>query len=251
MVQDNMALAADAYLAWWSLAGVNDAIAEGPVDWLRPVAPAVRPAPSPPRADAPVANPIAPPAPSSLETPGTLALFQRWLADDAGQPERRWPGPVILPRGEAGARLMVITDLPDPADLAAGTLLADRAGQLFDAMLAAIGLSRDRIYLASLFSARPPGGMVESADLNMAARRMRAHVALAKPARLLLLGDRTARSLLPSDDDSPSQGLRSFNLDGGTMPAIATLHPRLLLGHPSAKAECWHALQSLIEEDCP
>ncbi|MFD2431933.1 uracil-DNA glycosylase family protein [Sphingobium scionense] len=194
------------------------------------------------------AKAFAPPPP---EKPKTLDAYLEWLASDSAQPERKWPGAPILPTGPTEASLMVITDMPDMADAGAGHLFADRAGALFDAMMRAIGLRRDDICLASLFTVRPAGGMVEASDLAHVADRIRLHVHLAAPRRLLLLGDRTARALLPTDGADRSAGLRPFNHDGGTVPAIATFHPRLLLSQPAAKAECWRVLQSLIEEDRP
>jgi DNA polymerase len=235
---DNAARIADAYLAWWHGAGVDSAVADAPVDWLRPessvAATARRPAGGPPKAT----------------TPRDLESFRQWLEQDAAQPERRWATRIILPAGPADAPLMVVTDMPDPADGEANILLADRAGALFDAMLRAIGLDRAQCHVASLFCARPPGGMVEAADIATAATRMRLHVALARPRRLLLLGDRTIRALMPDAPAAPN-GLRDFNHQGGIVPAVATFHPRLLLGQPAAKAECWRALQSLIEEPRP
>ena len=228
---------ADAYLAWWQLAGVDCAIGETPVNWLRPVA--ARPVAS----AAATATPV-------VDKPRTLESFLAWLAEDPSQPERRWAGTQIAPVGGAQSSLMVVTDMPDPADLGEGRLLADRAGALFDSMLRAIGLDRASIHLASLFTARPPGGMVEAADLTVAAARMRTHVALAQPRRLLLLGDRTIRALM-ADEVAPADSLLQFNHDDGTVPAVATFHPRLLLTQPAAKAECWRILQSLIEETRP
>jgi len=231
LLQANEAATADAYMAWWTLAGVDCAIGEEPVDWLRPVQ------------AAPMAANRGGAAPPQV-MPQSLEAYRTWLAEDASQPERRWPGAVILPDGPTHAPLMVITDMPDPADMSAGRLLADRAGQLFDAMLRAIGLSRAQVHITSLFLSRPPGGMVEAADLATVATRLRTHVALASPQRLLLLGDRTIRALFPSAENS----LQFFNHDGGTVPAFAIFHPRLLLGQPAAKAECWRVLQRLIEE---
>ncbi|MGE4323077.1 MAG: uracil-DNA glycosylase family protein [Sphingobium sp.] len=239
-LQGHQVAAAEAYLAWWALAGVDCAVAEEPGHWLRPADAARAPDRLPPPSD--MATPVA------REKPATLDLFHLWLTGDA-QPERRWPGPVILPQGGAGAPLMVVVDMPDPTDMTAGALLADRAGLLFDAMLRALGLMRGDVHVASLFLSRPPGGMVETSDLRFAVDRMRTHVALARPRRLLLLGDRTARALLPADSDENPDGLRSFNYDGGIVPAVATFHPRLLLTQPAAKAQCWQMLQCLIEEN--
>lgn len=234
-IQANLAADADAYLAWWNLAGVDCALDEAPVNWLRPA-----PAPVPVQSGSPAALPQ--PKPDSFEA------FRTWLAEDGGQPERRWPGAPILPQGPVHARFMVIIDMPDPADMTAGMLLTDRAGMLFDAMLRAIGLARDGIHIASLFLSRPAGGMVEASDLDTAAARMRTHVMLAAPQRLLLLGDRTIRTLLPAQTFQGTNSLQIFNHDGGTVPALATFHPRLLLNQPAAKAECWRTLQNLIEE---
>lgn len=231
---EDMAGAATAYLAWWDMAGVDCATAETPMDWLRPTP----------------ASSLPPSLSVSAETakPASLQDFTKWLAEDASQPERRWPGTPIMPHGQAGSRLMVITDMPDPADMDAGTLFADRAGRLFDAMLSAIGFSRDTVYIASLFSSRPPGGMVEAADFDAAADRMRTHVSLAAPGRLLILGDRTIRAFPPVQDRPGTHNLHFVNYDGGIVPALATFHPRLLLGQPAAKAECWRTLQRLVEE---
>lgn len=236
-MQTDMSAAADAYLAWWQLAGVDCATDEAPVDWLRPAFADSRPLPTPePAALVPSAKPT------------TLDAFRAWLADDASQPERRWHGQLVLPQGSAGARLMVITDMPDPADVAAAHLVADRPGQLLDAMLGAIGLTRADIYLASLLLARPPGGMIEAADMATAAERMRTHVLLAAPERLLILGDRTVRAFGGGTGRETVDNLHFFNHDGDRVPALATFHPRLLLGQPAAKAECWRTLQCLFED---
>lgn len=228
-MQMDMAASADAYLAWWALAGVDCAIAEAPVHWLRPVS-AAAPAASPP---------IAP----AVSRPTTLEQFNRLALADPSRPERNWSGHPIAPVGVAGAPLLIVSDMPDPAD--SDALFSGKAGELLDAMLRAIGIARADAAMASLFFARPPGGMVEAADLDAAASRMRLFLSLAAPQRVLLVGDRTARALLPTNGDA---GLRPLNHDGGTVSAIATFHPRLLLSQPAAKAECWRALLCLIED---
>lgn len=232
LIQEEISSAAEAYLAWWRIAGVDCAIDESPVNWLHP-------------ASASAPNSVS--ASKSAAKPTTLDEFRTWLLQDPDQPEHRWAGAPLLPPAVPGAPIMIIVDMPDAADIAAGTLLADKAGQLLDAMLAAIGISRDQVQLASLFLSRPPGGMVETSDLVIAASRMRTHVALAAPRVLLLLGDRTVRALL-SECETTRNDLHNFNHDEGTVSAFAAFHPRLLLGQPAAKAECWRTLQKLIEE---
>ncbi|QDC37158.1 uracil-DNA glycosylase family protein [Sphingobium fuliginis] len=169
LLQENLAETANAYMAWWRLAGVDCAIGEEPTNWLRPVQ-------EPPRTRIAASDD----APAQAK-PQSFDSFLTWLAEDAAQPERRWPGAALMPAGPVNAPLMVITDMPDPADIGAGALLSERAGQLFDAMLRTIGLKRQDIHLGSLFLSRPPGAMVEASDLAAAAARMRTHVMLASP----------------------------------------------------------------------
>jgi DNA polymerase len=90
--------------------------------------------------------------------------------------------------------------------------------------------------------------MVEATDIAQAADRMRTQIELARPQQLLLLGDRTARAFLPAAASGGLDHLPFFNHDGGTVPTLATFHPRLLLGQPAAKAECWRALQRLARK---
>lgn len=237
-------------MAWWALAGVDTAVSERPVNWLRPVMPRDVPHSAPARATAPAFPSSAPaseiPAPESL--PGNLEEFQSWLAESKGLYEAGWAGSRVLPAGPANAPLMIIGDMPDPEDEETGTLLSGDAGRLLDAMLAAIGLDRDRTYLASLSLTRFPGGMFDEADGTALALRMRHHIHLAAPRRVLLLGERTSRFLLPTNGPGMQPGLRILNHQGGTVEAVVVPHPRLLLRQPEGKAQSWHALQYLIED---
>ena len=61
-------------------------------------------------------------------------------------------------------------------------------------MLAAIGFDSDRAYVAGLTCFHSPGTRLSGDDLEACATLARRHVALAKPKRLLLLGDAPCRA---------------------------------------------------------
>jgi DNA polymerase len=240
------AVAVDALLSWWTLAGVDMAVSELPMNWLRPI-----PAP-PPRSHAVAPSPgpgqgIAA-APPVDRFPETLGAFQAWLADSPTLIEAAWAGPRLAPVGPANARLMVVCDMPDIADGDQGALLSGEAGQLFDAMLRAIGIAREHVYIAALAAIRPPGGMMTDSDEAALAMRMRHHIRLADPQGLLLLGERTSRALTATGTSEKGHALRSVNHEGGRVPAVAIRHPRFLLKQAGAKADSWRALQFLIED---
>lgn len=221
---------AEGLLSWWALAGVDTAVGQSPVNWLRQRVVPV---------DAPKSNePL---------FPATLDTFHRWLADSRDLPDAGWNDGRILPTGEANPQLMVVCDMPDRDDNAANELLTGDAGKLFDAMLRAIGFTRSSIYLCALALSRPPGGLFEESAEAVLIDRMRHHIRLVDPKRVLMLGDRTSRALLSADAAVSAHGLVSLNHAGGTVDAIAIAHPRLLLLQPGAKTESWRALQYLIE----
>lgn len=225
-------------LDWWSEAGVDCEIDDAPRDWLarvRPVAPAAE-------QSAKVAAEAAAEAP---RLPETLAEFVAWRVGPA-VPESGWPGQSIGVQGDAASGLMIVTDMPDREDDAAGTLLSGASGRLFDRMLAAIGRDRQSIYLAPLAVRRPVAGRVTDEIAGNLSALLRQHIALAAPKRVLALGNAASRALTGMDVAQARGALRSVNHTEGTVEVVASFHPRFLLERPAAKADAWRDLQLLI-----
>jgi DNA polymerase len=141
----------------------------------------------------------------------------------------------------------VIADVPDADDFAAGHLLAGAAGRLFDAMLAAIGLARRDIRLASIALTRPPAGRIEGADSGYLVDMARHHTAIARPQNILLLGQQSCALLTGEGVSADGVGQRQINHSGANTAASAIHHPRLLLKQPLLKRSAWTALKRLKE----
>lgn len=231
-------------LGWWIEAGVDWIVDDSPRDWLRPQPPA---APAAPAAEqrGPGDAPAAPPAPARA-LPTTLAAMQAWLAAGDYLPGAPPATRRVAPAGAAESGLMIVTDLPDAGDADAGQLLSGAAGRLFDRMLAAIGRDRASVYLAPLSPARPPAGRIAAGEATALAQIMRRHIALAAPQRVLLMGATPARLLLGLDLPAARGRLHDLNLDGGTVAAVTTFHPRFLLDQPACKADAWADLRLLL-----
>lgn len=198
--------------------------------------------PRPAMDSAPAASP-APLAP--LAMPSEWTAFQSWLSGDAAVPGTQWHPARVLPTGPVAAPLMVLALTPEIADHEAGSLFAGDVGQLLDAMLRAIGLTRAQCYLASLALTRPPGGRIDGADLAALTPLMWHHIRLARPKRLLLLGS-DLTSLAGGTDLAAARGkLLNVNHDGVTVTAAAIQHPMLLLDRPARKAAAWDSLKLL------
>jgi DNA polymerase len=225
-------------LAWWEEAGVDIVIDDLPRDWTARDKPAAA-------APAPNSAPAAVQEEEALPLPATLEAFIDWRFG-AGAPEAAWGEPLVHVSGDPAAPLMIITDLPDPSDCAAGTLLTGDAGRLFDRMLAAIGQDRQTVYLVSLCAARPITGQLPRESMDRLTELARHHVALAEPKRLLMLGATVSRAILGADQPSWRGRLQPINYQGGQSEAVATYHPRFLLDRPALKADAWKDLQLLI-----
>ena len=214
-------------LDWWREAGVDSLVSDEPRDWLA-------------RTRAPSVATVAEAAPEPEQLPQTLADFVAWrVGEDA--PEARWGTPAVGSEGDPASGLMIVCDMPGETGLLDGA-----AGRLFDAMLAAIGRSRQTIYLAGLAAARPLGGRVPPEDVARLAELLLHHVALAAPKRLLLLGQAVSRAVIGTESAAAPNSFHAVNLNDVTVQAVASHHPRFLLEHPRLKGEAWRDLQLLV-----
>lgn len=222
--------AVESLMDWWRMAGVDLAVGEMPCRWLR--------------GDEPEAAVVAFAPPAPTETPKELGEFQQWLAGASGLPMDR-PGSVrILPTGPAEAPVMVMSDMPDRDDAAAGRCIGGDAGTLLGRMLKAIGIESDAAYHASMACFHAPGARIGRDELERCAAIARDHIRLAKPQRLVLFGDAPSRALL--DEPLARARGRIHKVEG--VRTIATFHPRWLLQRPSDKSLAWRDLQLLMSE---
>ncbi len=224
------AAATKSVLDWWREAGVDVLVDDTPRDWL--AAPAA-PTPAPDATAAPSA--LAPPA----ALPDTLDGFLAWRRG-ADAPEGARAN-AILAEGDPASATAIVVDFADDTGLVGGP-----AGALFDRMLAAIGLSRESVYLVALTTARPLGDRIAPEALPRLGELTRHHLSLARPQRLLLLGQAVSRALSGTDGRGGQGILRAVNLNGAEIPVVSSLHPRFLLKQPAMKAEAWKDLQLLM-----
>jgi DNA polymerase len=248
----NPALAS--YIDWWSDAGLTDPVQDDPCLWVQPPAPANDvPAPLTPTTinhgkTAPEwSKKPAPPAVAPTDLPADLASFDVWLRDHPTVPGAEWSPRRICPIGPECAPIMVLSDMPDPADIAAGHLLSGDVGALFDAMLAAIGRTRTELRLGSIALTRPAGGRWDDEGAALLRDIALHHIKIARPAHLLLLGQMTCRLMTGKDVPADGDGLRNINHYGVTTAATAIHHPRLLLTRQALKRGAWTALKMLRE----
>ena len=227
---DGVALSA---LDWWSEAGVDTLVDDLPRDWLAPT-----PVAEPVRA-APPSSPSAPAAPTAL--PATLETFRAFLLADA-----TIPGPATLridAIGDPASGVAIVVDMPEAEDRASGRLLSGEVGALFDRMLGAIKLTREQIYLIPFSPARPTTGRLGAAEVKALAPLLVRHLTLAATKKLLLLGDAPVQALLQRPAATAREAVHLVSLGGTEIPAVASIHPRLVHLKREWRPLAWADLQ--------
>ncbi len=158
---------------------------------------------------------------------------------------------MIFASGTPGAPVLLVGGAPDADDERAGEAFAGAHGKLLDAMLRAIGLDRDRVYMINVVPWRPPGNRPPTPlELALCLPFARRHVALADPALILCLGERAAQPLLDTRD--PISRLRgrwmSYEGEAKTVKTLVTFSPAILLKQPIQKRRAWADLLMLAAE---
>jgi DNA polymerase len=221
-------------LAWWLDAGVDAVVQDEPRNWLKPAAPRT-------------AVPAEPDPPPNITRPSheTLVELQDWLASSAHLPLASAAAKRILPHGPEDAAVMLLSDAPSLEDYAAGQPIGGEAWILTQRMLAAIGLTAEQAYCASLSPIHAPGARLSGRDREDYSEIARRHIRLAKPRRLLLLGDGPCQALL---------GKRLVEARGHVhkvegVRTVATFHPRQLIKRTLDKSLAWQDLLLLMEDE--
>ncbi|MBB4237433.1 uracil-DNA glycosylase [Rhizobium esperanzae] len=151
----------------------------------------------------------------------------------------------IFASGDATSGIMMIGSAPGAEDDREGVPFSGKSGQLFDKMLAAIGLTRSSVLLTQVIPWRPPGNRPPSAaEMDICRPFIERQIALAEPKAILLLGNFAARFFFGENDTI--HGLRGrwkeIAVADCVIPAIASLHPQDLLTAPVNKRLAWNDL---------
>lgn len=143
--------------------------------------------------------------------------------------------------GDPAARLMIIGEAPGAEEDRRGEPFVGRAGQLLDAMLAAMGLDRQQdVFITNVVKSRPPENRDPTAEEIAACRPwLDAQLALIQPGVILAVGKIAAQSLTGSRQAMGRLRDQWHRFGDTGIPLRATYHPAYLLRRPDAKARAW------------
>ena len=146
--------------------------------------------------------------------------------------------------GSRTADLLIIGEAPGAEEDRRGEPFVGRAGQLLNAMLGAIHLAREDVYIANILKCRPPNNRDPKSDeAATCTPYLQRQIDLLQPRVIMALGRIAAQWLLQSDAPIGRLRGRTFEFGAGATPLVVSYHPAYLLRSPLAKSRSWEDLK--------
>ena len=146
--------------------------------------------------------------------------------------------------GNRRAEWLIIGEAPGAEEDRRGEPFVGRAGQLLNAMLKAIGLPREQVFIANILKSRPPGNRDPKPDEVAACLPyLMRQIALLQPRLMLAVGRIAAQNLLATDMALGRLRGQVHHFGELNTPLIVTYHPAYLLRSPADKRKAWEDLK--------
>ena len=196
-------------------------------------------APAPAPVTAPAARPVGP-SPAAMDWPELEACVRDCQRCDLAAGRTR----TVFGVGDRGARCLVIGEAPGAEEDRRGEPFVGRAGQLLNAMLAAIGLAREQVFIANILKCRPPNNRDPRPEEVLACRGyLERQIELVAPGLILAVGRISAQNLLGVDTPIGRMRGKLHSYGQRSIPVVVTYHPAYLLRSPGEKRKAWDDLR--------
>ena len=150
--------------------------------------------------------------------------------------------------GDIHADWMLIGEAPGAEEDRQGEPFVGRAGKLLNAMLLAIGLKREQVFIANILKCRPPNNRdPRPEEVAACAPYLKQQIDLIKPKIILALGRIAAQNLLKVDTPIGKMRGRRYEYPDPRVPVVVTYHPAYLLRSPREKRKSWQDLQLAMQ----
>jgi uracil-DNA glycosylase len=178
----------------------------------------------------------------TARTAATLDELRALLENFEGCALRNTATQLVFADGNPQGRLMFVGEAPGYEEDVSGRPFVGRSGKLLDRMIEAIGLDRNKVYIANVVPWRPPGNRTPTPqETAICLPFIRRQIELADPDVLVCLGGPSMQTLLNTKDGITRMRGRWLPFDTGRreIRAMATFHPAFLLRSPLQKRLAW------------
>lgn len=149
----------------------------------------------------------------------------------------------LLGHGDENADWFFLSDAPSTAEISQKSLFAGRSGQLFEAMLSALGLQRESVYSTSLFKcvASDDMSVIPACD-NILQRQ----IELVNPKVIITFGEFTAQTLLKANAALDILRTQDQRCISSKVLVIPTYTPAQMLDDGRLKSHVWADMKKAI-----
>jgi uracil-DNA glycosylase len=199
-----------------------------------------------PNPENPVPAPLwpAPPVAPPLEPATDWGLLRERVAACTACDLCKTRTQTVFGVGNTRAEWLVIGEAPGAEEDRQGEPFVGRAGQLLNAMLLAIGLPRETVFIANILKCRPPANRDPApVEVSRCLPYLVNQIALLNPRIILAVGRIAAQNLLATDVPLARLRGKLHHFGEANTPLVVTYHPAYLLRTPADKRKAWEDLK--------
>lgn len=176
----------------------------------------------------------------------TLPQLREYIGDCQRCPLSENRTHIVFGVGNPDADLVFVGEAPGRDEDLKGEPFVGRAGQLLTRIIAAMGLTRDDVYICNVIKCRPPNNRDPlPPEIEMCEPFLKEQLRLINPRAICALGSFASQTLLKSE--VRISRLRGEVRDYNGVPLMPTYHPSFLLRNPNAKRDVWDDIKKVMD----
>jgi len=149
----------------------------------------------------------------------------------------------VFGSGNQNADWLIIGDTPTIDDDKNGNPFTGQSGELLTAMLRAIKLTRQQVYITNTLKCTTPNNREpETTELDTCLQYLHKQISLINPKLILVLGQSAAQRVLSNQSTLARLRQKVHTLEGSNIPVVVSYHPSSLLSMPANKGKAWQDL---------
>ena len=154
---------------------------------------------------------------------------------------------LVFGAGDPNADLMFVGEAPGGDEDRQGEPFVGKSGQLLTKIIAAIGKTRDQVYIANIIKCRPPGNRnPEAKEIAICSPFLDRQIEAIQPKVICALGTFAAQTMLKTNTSIGKLRGRAHPYKDYCL-LVPTFHPAYLLRSPGKKRETWEDMQMIMK----
>ncbi len=182
----------------------------------------------------------------AVNKPVTLEDIRRELGNCQRCSLHQGRSNIVFGEGNPDADLVFVGEAPGADEDIQGRPFVGRAGQLFTKIIAAMGLTREEVYICNILKCRPPKNRnPRPEEIRACEPFLIKQLQAINPEVICALGTFAAHTLL--NTNVPISVLRGKFHSYQGIKFMPTYHPAYLLRNPGAKRQVWEDVQMIMK----